>query len=94
MIEKIVVTGEFLFELESKQDWINRVPRILPDKIRKNETWLWLDKNGNVFECGEDFINAEKHETYPCKVFRLYSVSDWSLMMNHVKKTITTILKN
>ena len=75
-MEKITVIGEFLFELQSKQQWINRVPQILPDKIRgKGEQWVWVDKNGNVFECGADFSDAEKNETYPCKVYRLQSVS-------------------
>lgn len=74
----IVLNAELLFELKSKQDWINRVPKILPNKIRGNEVWVWADKNGNVFECGLDFSEAEKHDTYPCKVFRLCSVAEWS----------------
>lgn len=75
---KIEVNGEFLFELASKQQWINRVPQILPDKIRANETWLWVDKNGNIFERGSDFIEADKHDTYPCKVYRLSNVEGWA----------------
>jgi hypothetical protein len=77
-IEKIEVNAEFLFELKSKQEWINKVPRILPDKIRAGETWAWVDKNGNVFECGSDFMEAETHSTYPCKVYRLVTVSGWA----------------
>ncbi len=74
-MEKITVNAEFLFELENKQQWINRVPQILPKKIRSGESWIWVDKNGNVFECGADFSAAEKQNTYPCKVYRLESVS-------------------
>lgn len=75
-MEKITVNGEFLFELQSKQQWINRVPQILPDKIRgKGEQWVWVDKNGDVFECGADFSAADKNATFPCKVYRLRSVS-------------------
>ena len=74
-MEKITVNGELLFILFSKQDWINRVPRILPAKIRGGEQWLWVDKNGNVFECGADFEAAKKAETYPCKVYRLQNVA-------------------
>ena len=74
-MEKITVNGELLFELKSKQDWVNRVPRILPEKTRGGEQWLWVDKNGNVFECGADFMAAEKTETYPCKVYRLQNVA-------------------
>lgn len=77
-VETIQVRAEFLFELASKNQWVNRVPRCLPNKIRGGESWIWVDKNGNVFECGADFIEAEKHETYPCKVYRLSSVADWS----------------
>lgn len=78
----IVVNGELLFELKSKQDWVNRVPEILPKKIRGGEQWIWVDKNGNVFECGKDFTEAEKHDTYPCKVFRVITVSGWAEKQN------------
>jgi hypothetical protein len=74
-MQKIEVNGELLFELESKQDWVNRVPRILPNKTRRAEQWIWVDKNGNVFECGADFMAAGKSKTYPCKVYRLQNVS-------------------
>jgi hypothetical protein len=77
-MEKIEVNGELLFELSSKQDWVNKVPRILPAKIRGGESWVWVDKNGNVFECGRDFMEAENHDTYPCKVYRLCNVSGWA----------------
>lgn len=74
-ITKFEVKGELLFTLTSKQDWINKVPRILPDKTRCAEQWLWVDKNGNNFESGADFMAAEKNNTYPCRVYRLCSVS-------------------
>ena len=74
-MKKIEVNAELLFELANKRQWINRVPNILPDKIRAGETWVWLDKNGNVFECGIDFSAAEDQNTYPCKVYRLQNVA-------------------
>ena len=74
-IVNITVKGELLFELKSKQDWVNKVPRILPEKTRGAEQLLWVDKNGNNFELGKDFMAAEEHVTYPCKVYRLQSVS-------------------
>lgn len=74
-MEKIILNAELLFELASKQQWINRVPSIMPEKTRNGEQWVWIDKNGNVFECGADFSAADKLETYPCKVYRLQSVS-------------------
>lgn len=77
-METIKVKGELLFILSSKQDWVNRVPRILPEKIRGGETWIWIDKNGNVFECGADFMAAEEMNTYPCRVYRLANVAGCS----------------
>ncbi|MFA5243677.1 MAG: hypothetical protein WC380_00115 [Pedobacter sp.] len=74
-MEKITVNAEFLFELKSKQDWVNKVPNILPEKIRGGETWIWLDKNGDVFERGLDFMAAETLNTYPCKVYRTINVA-------------------
>ena len=74
-MEKITVNGEFLFELASKQDWVNKVPRILPKKTRGGEQWIWVDTQGNVFECGADFAAAERLATYPCRIYRLCSVA-------------------
>lgn len=74
-MENINLKGELLFLLKNKQQWINRVPGILPEKTRGNEQWVWVDKNGNVFEVGADFSAAEKADTYPCKVYRLQSVA-------------------
>ncbi len=74
-MENITVKGELLFELESKRQWINRVPEILPKKTRSGETWIWVDINGNVFESGKDFMVADEKVTYPCKVYRLQNVA-------------------
>lgn len=74
-MEKITVNGELLFVLMNKQQWVNRVPHILPEKTRGNEQWLWVDKNGDVFESGADFMKAEEKDSYPCRVYRLKNVS-------------------
>ena len=74
-METIKVKGELLFELKNKQQWIDKVPEILPEKTRGGEQWIWIDKNGNVFECGADFSAAERVNTYPCKVYRIQSVA-------------------
>ena len=74
-MKTIKVKGELLFTLDSKSAWVHRVPAILPDKIRAGETWVWVDRNGNVFENGLDFKIAESKDTYPCKVYRLQNVS-------------------
>jgi len=74
-METITVKGELLFVLNNKREWINRVPQILPQKTRGGEVWLWVDKHGNNFELGRDFDAAEKRDSYPCRVYRLCSVS-------------------
>jgi len=73
---KIEVNRDLLFELENKNQWIHRVPQCFPDKTRTGEIWIWVDKNGNVFERGADFTAAEAAETFPCKVYRLQSVAE------------------
>jgi hypothetical protein len=73
---KVLVEAEFLFQLESKQDWVNKCPDILPHKKRgKHETWLWLDTNGNVLEIGVDFQAAKELATYPVRVYRTINVA-------------------
>jgi len=74
-MEMIQVKAEFLFELKSKQDWINKVPRCLPDRIRAGEKLIWINVNGEVFERGLDFDVAEENNTYPCKVYRPVNVA-------------------
>lgn len=74
-MEQIKVNGILILELQSKQDWVNKVPSQLPSKSRGAENYLWVDKNGNVFECGADFKAAEEQSSYPCKVYKLQNVS-------------------
>lgn len=73
-MEKVTVNGTFLFALKSEQDWIKKCPKILPNKTRAAESWVWVDVNGDVFEAGRDFMAATKKGTYPCKVYRLNAV--------------------
>ena len=73
-METIKVKGELLFELSSEQDWVNRVPYILPEK-QDAQQLLWVDINGNVFTTGLDFKAATLAKSYPCKVYRLRRVS-------------------
>jgi hypothetical protein len=71
IMEKITINAELLLILDSKREWINKIPRHLPEKTTVAEQWVWLDKNGNVMAIGEDFCAAEKLESYPVKVYRL-----------------------
>lgn len=76
-VEKVGVNAVFLLELQSKDEWIRRVPKCLPPKQTKGEQWIWVDKNGNVFHIGEDFEIAENENTYPCRIYRLQTISEW-----------------
>lgn len=70
IIHTIEVKAEFLFELKSKQDWINKVPKILPPKKYHDVEFLWLDKDGYELIIGVDFSAAEVRNSYPVKVYR------------------------
>lgn len=72
----VTLKAELLFELKSKADWVNKIPNILPDKIRGGEHFLWVDAQGNVFESGKDFSAAETLGTYPCRVYRTTAVHE------------------
>lgn len=76
LYEQITINAELLLTLNSKQDWVNRIPRHLPPKIRYKENFLWIDKNGDSFLNGADFEAAEKTNSYPCRVYRVKIVSD------------------
>jgi hypothetical protein len=76
MIENINVKGELILTLESKQDWIEMVPKCLPAKIRSVETWLWVDTKGNILRIGEDFEAASNLESYPVRVYRLQRAAE------------------
>lgn len=75
MIETITVKAELLMELKSKQDWVNRIPWHLPEKRYESEKFLWIDKNGNQFERGLDFMLADEHDLYPCRIYRIPAIS-------------------
>lgn len=72
-MEKISLNGELIITLHNKKDWVKRIPHALPNK-RPGEDFLFVDKDGNVFECGADFQAAEDYNKYPCKVYRLLPV--------------------
>jgi len=77
-MEKINILGELVLELDSHSDWIRKCPNRLPDKNRRNEEFIFVDKNGHVLEIGKDFMEATEYETYPVKVYRTKTVSQWA----------------
>ena len=73
-METIKLKAELLLILDSKQDWVNKVPRRLPPKQTATEERIWNDAQGHVLSLGEDFKAAETLKTYPVKVYRLVRV--------------------
>ena len=73
-METINVKAELLLILDSKQDWVNKVPRRLPPKQTAAEERIWIDSQGCILALGEDFTAAETLKTYPVKVYRLVRV--------------------
>lgn len=78
-MEKLTINATPVLTINSKQDWINKVPNRLPVKTRGAERFLFVDKHGNVFETGLDFQIAEEINSYPCIVYKLMSVSEFAL---------------
>jgi hypothetical protein len=74
--ESILLKGEKVLELKSKQDWVNNVPQHLPPDYYDPKRFIWLDAQNNQMVLGEDFMAAEKMKTYPVSVFRLKSCAD------------------
>jgi hypothetical protein len=77
VIQRANVNGTIIAVLESKQDWINRVPYCLPPKKSHAEVRLWVDSNGNCLFIGSDFSATEEHGAYPVTVYRLVRSSDF-----------------
>ena len=75
-LQKPSFNAELILTLESKNDWIKRVPNHLPEKKYYNEQFIWIDANGNTLVMGEDFEAAERMASYPVKVYRHIRVSD------------------
>lgn len=71
----ITINGTKIIELESKQDWINQIPKKLPLKKSEDE-FLFVDKNGNLLTIGLDFRIAEEQQAYPVTVYLAQRTSD------------------
>lgn len=73
MSQSISVQATLIIQLDSKSDWVNKIPNKLPKKLN-GEHFLFLDKNGNALFLGLDFKLAEENNLFPVKVYRLESV--------------------
>lgn len=76
IISKPSFNAELILTLESKNEWVRKVPHHLPEKNYRNEQFIWIDANGNTLVMGEDFAAAERIKSYPVKVYRHIRVTD------------------
>ncbi|MFN8700299.1 MAG: hypothetical protein ACK52I_34850 [Pseudomonadota bacterium] len=71
-MQKFEVEGTLVTTLTSKQDWVNRVPRVLePYRNMGGDAFLFIDAKNRVCTLGHDFMIAEKEGTFPVKVVRV-----------------------
>lgn len=66
-----VTLGEKLFEFSSKQDWINKGPRIWRVHQATSGSAISIDARGRICQCGAEFARAEKDDAYPVTVYRV-----------------------
>lgn len=81
-MKKISVNVEFIYELKTKQDWINKVPSVLPNKA-PGENFLFIDAADNVLVTGEDFAVAENEALYPVKIYLPIRTKDYMQKIIH-----------
>jgi hypothetical protein len=75
-MDKVTVNAELIIILDSKNEWIRKIPNMLPQKKYYKEDFLWVDKNDNQLVMGEDFSAAEEMDSYPVRVYRMQRVID------------------
>lgn len=66
-----VVLGEFLFRLNSEQDWIRRGQSLADCCGATSRNAIWLDAFGRPCLVGKDFQQATADDAYPVTVYRL-----------------------
>lgn len=66
-----VTLGERLFEFSSRQDWINKGPRIWRTHQATDGRAISIDAKGRVCQCGAEFTRAERDGAYPVTVYRV-----------------------
>lgn len=66
-----VQLGEKLFEFASKQDWINKGPRIWRVHQATDGRAISIDAKGRICQCGAEFARAERDNAYPVSVYRV-----------------------
>jgi hypothetical protein len=67
--ENVKCWGEPVLTLNSKEEWVNKVPNHLAEEYQ-NELLIWVDKCGFLLKSGADFDAAEKLGHYPVRVYK------------------------
>jgi len=75
-MQKLTINAEPFLVLQSKDEWVRKVPRHLPKKQFAAETWICIDSNGDQLAIGEDFSAAEEKASYPVCFYRLQRVAN------------------
>lgn len=65
-----VTLGEKLFEFASKQDWVNKGPRIWRVHQATEHRSIAIDTKGRICQMGAHFSRAELDQSYPISVYR------------------------
>lgn len=69
-MEQLIIKAEFLFEFKNMSQWVNNASTWFKP-YRHGFAHVCLDKNGDVCYIGEDFMNAEKNNLFPVRVYAL-----------------------
>jgi hypothetical protein len=71
---KVSVNATRIIRLNSKQEWIKYIPKVLPARASE-DLLLFVDIFGNILTIGRDFIEAENKQTYPVDVYLVVRTS-------------------
>ena len=89
-MEDLTIKAEFIFEFTSMSKWVNKAASWF--KPYQFQPTVCLDKNGDVCHIGEDFMNAEKKDLFPIKVYRLKRAVEKCRCDELMRDTINTDL--
>ncbi len=91
-MESITINAHLVFEVRSKQHWVNAFPEALP-KLPQQEKYIWIDNNGNSAIIGEYFSAAQELQTYPIKIYWLQRISHKAPQNKEYLERIKSLLK-
>ena len=66
-----VTLGDKLFAFASKQEWVNRGPRIWRVHQATDGRAIAIDAKGRICQSGREFMRAEDDGAYPVTVYRV-----------------------